>query len=69
VRLTINGTARAVDELTGLAGLVGLVAELTRAPRGVAVAVNGEVVPRSGWAAVELRDGDRVEVLTAAQGG
>jgi sulfur carrier protein len=66
VRLMINGTARAVDELTDLADLV---AQLTRAPRGVAVAVNGEVVPRSGWAAVELRDGDKVEVLTAAQGG
>jgi sulfur carrier protein len=31
--------------------------------------VNGEVVPRSQWAEVALRDGDRVEVLTAAQGG
>jgi sulfur carrier protein len=33
------------------------------------VAVNGEVVPRSTWATASLRDGDRVEVLTAAQGG
>jgi sulfur carrier protein len=66
VRLMVNGTARAVDEVTDLAGLV---AQLTRAARGVAVAVNGEVVPRSTWPAVELRDGDRVEILTAAQGG
>jgi sulfur carrier protein len=61
----VNGTARAV-EVTDLAGLV---AQLTPAHRGVAVAVNGEVVPRSSWTTVELRDGDRVEVLTAAQGG
>jgi sulfur carrier protein len=37
--------------------------------RGVAVAVNGEVVPRSAWETTGLHPGDRVEVLTAAQGG
>jgi sulfur carrier protein len=36
---------------------------------GIAVAVNGEVVPRSAWAGHALHDGDRVEILTAAQGG
>jgi sulfur carrier protein len=40
------------------------------APRaGVAVAVNGEVVPRSLWPEAIVRAGDRVEVLAAAQGG
>ena len=37
--------------------------------RGVAVAVNGEVVPRGEWDVHELADGARVEVLTAMQGG
>lgn len=37
--------------------------------RGVAVAVNEEVVPRRNWGAVTLADGDRVEVVTAKQGG
>jgi len=36
---------------------------------GVAVALNGEVVPRSAWSGTNLRAGDSVEVLTAAQGG
>jgi sulfur carrier protein len=36
---------------------------------GVAVAVNDEVVPRRAWSATALADGDRVEVLTAVQGG
>ena len=36
---------------------------------GVAVAVDGEVVPKARWAATALRDGARVEVLTAVQGG
>jgi sulfur carrier protein len=39
------------------------------AGRGVAVAMDGEVVPRSEWEATELRAGQRVEVLQAVQGG
>jgi thiazole synthase len=39
------------------------------AARGVAVALDGEVVPRSEWAATPLGEGGRVEVLAAIQGG
>jgi sulfur carrier protein len=46
-----------------------LLAGLAVPRRGVAVAVNGEVVRRAEWPAHHLADGDRVEVLTAAQGG
>jgi sulfur carrier protein len=65
MRVIVNGAAHDVD----VADVEALVARLTDARRGVAVAVNGEVVPRSTWAAALLREGDRVEVLTAAQGG
>jgi len=37
--------------------------------RGVAVAVDGEVVPRARWESFPLGEGARVEVLTAMQGG
>ena len=37
--------------------------------RGVAVAVDGEVVPRSAWQETELREGQRIEVVVAVQGG
>ncbi len=37
--------------------------------RGVAVAVDGEVVPRAGWGSFVLEQDARVEVLTAMQGG
>ena len=37
--------------------------------RGVAVAVDGEVVPRGAWDRVELREGQRVEIVQAVQGG
>jgi sulfur carrier protein len=46
-----------------------VVAGLERGRAGVAVAVNGDVVPRSRWAATTLAADDRVEVLNAAQGG
>ena len=37
--------------------------------KGVAVAVDGEVVPRTHWEAFALHDGARIEALTAMQGG
>lgn len=37
--------------------------------RGVAVAVEGEVIPRDDWSSTQLGDGARVEVLAAIQGG
>ncbi|GAB3140076.1 sulfur carrier protein ThiS [Micromonospora sonneratiae] len=64
--VTVNGERR---ELPEPATVVELVTGSTAQTRGVAVAVNGEVVPRAGWSTTVLRDGDRVEVLTAAQGG
>ena len=39
------------------------------AQRGVAVAVDGQVVPRSAWGQTALEEGQRVEVLRAVQGG
>jgi sulfur carrier protein len=67
MRLTVNGRelADGGDDLS----VAGLVERLTEARRGVAVAVNGMVVPRSTWDDVALADGDSVEVLTASQGG
>lgn len=37
--------------------------------RGIAAAVDGEVVPRERWQQTQLRDGQRVEVVQAVQGG
>lgn len=66
MNVVVNGEAR---ELSDGATVAVLVDELGRSPKGMAVAVNEEVVPRSTWSDVELRGGDRVEVLTASQGG
>ncbi|MEJ2890150.1 sulfur carrier protein ThiS [Actinomycetospora aeridis] len=49
--------------------LAALMADHGVPERGVAVAVDGTVMPRAGWATVALVEGSRVEVLTAVQGG
>ena len=64
----LNGERR---ELSGRATVAAAV-ELAGAPeggRGVAVALDGEVVPRGEWATTELREGQELEVLHAVQGG
>jgi sulfur carrier protein len=43
--------------------------QLSPDARGVAVAVDGEVVPRAQWSSFTLEEHTRVEVLTAMQGG
>ena len=66
MNVIVNGEERRLSNGTTVARLVD---ELGRNPKGMAVAVNEEVVPRSMWRDVELRPDDRVEVLTASQGG
>ena len=67
VRLTVNGEPREVPD--GATVDVVVARSPARPRRGVAAAVNGEVVPRRSWAGAALRDGDQVEVVTAVQGG
>jgi sulfur carrier protein len=43
--------------------------DLPAAGRGIAVAVDAEVVPRTQWHTHELNDGARIEILRAIQGG
>ncbi|MEV4428022.1 sulfur carrier protein ThiS [Streptomyces sp. R-07] len=66
MNVSVNGEVR---ELSGPLSLDALVATLTPARSGVAAALNETVVPRGEWATTQLGDGDRVEVLTAVQGG
>lgn len=62
----VNGERRQVAPGTALDTLVRT---LTASPSGVAAALNETVVPRAQWPSTLLRQGDRVEVLTAVQGG
>jgi sulfur carrier protein len=63
--VTVNDEAVEVDEATTVASLLD---SLGFPDRGVAVAVDWAVLPRSRWQTT-LADGARVEVVTAVQGG
>jgi sulfur carrier protein len=65
--ITLNGEPRERDGAT----IVELLSDLgvEERARGVAVAVNGEIVPRAHWPSHRVDAGDRVEALSAMQGG
>lgn len=67
IELTVNGTP---TELPGSCSVQALTEQLdiTNAS-GIAVAINAAVVPRSEWQTQTINEGDRVEILTATQGG
>lgn len=66
-RVTVNGEPRGTD--------AGRVSELLEHlgyggdRPGIAVAVNGQVVPRSSWSERRIDDGDDIEIVGAVQGG
>jgi sulfur carrier protein len=47
----------------------GLIAQQQLAGQRVAVELNGDVVPRSRWSEVALKDGDQIELVRAIGGG
>ncbi|MFF7947527.1 sulfur carrier protein ThiS [Streptomyces griseorubiginosus] len=66
MKISVNGEPRQFAPGTALDTVVRA---LTAAPSGVAAALNETVVPRTQWPSTPLAEGDRVEVLTAVQGG
>jgi sulfur carrier protein len=66
MNITLNGErCELADGIT----LVAFIEARTGTTRGSAVVVDDEVVPRGSWPDYELRDGQRVELITAVQGG
>jgi sulfur carrier protein len=66
--ISVNGNAREAVPGETVALLLERLG-LDRSARGVAVAVDGEVIPRARWEAAPLAEDARVEVLGAMQGG
>jgi len=65
--IQVNGKSEPLAAAT----LAALLAEkeVDTGPRGIAVALNGAVVPRAAWADTPLQPGDNVEIVRARQGG
>lgn len=66
IEVTLNGERRQLSE--GVT-LLEVVMQGYTSTKGVAAAVNGEVVPKSAWQDEVLQPEDRIEILTIAQGG
>lgn len=64
--LTVNG---AIWETSPEKTVADLVDEWCATSKGVAVALNGEVLPKSTWARTSVGEGDQIEIVTAAAGG
>jgi len=66
-QIRINGQ----DETLSVPTLAALLEEkaVDTGQRGIAVALNGAVVPRGAWKETPLRAGDTVEIVRARQGG
>ncbi|HEY6424169.1 MAG TPA: sulfur carrier protein ThiS [Pseudonocardiaceae bacterium] len=64
--VTVNGQPWDLPDGATLADVLG---RLGVPAAGVAVALDGAVVPRVSWPGTPLRDGAWIEVLTAVQGG
>lgn len=68
MRIELNGEAVELADAATLAE-AARAAGAPESARGIAVALDGEVVPRSEWESTPLADGATVEVLAAIQGG
>jgi len=68
MNVIVNGDSTELEAEATVADAVGSTG-LEATARGVAVAVDGEVVPRGEWGRRRLRAGESVEVLRAVQGG
>jgi sulfur carrier protein len=66
IALTINGEPRDFAEPLIVARLVD---QMGLAGKRIAIERNGEIVPRSEFDRVELRDGDALEIVVAVGGG
>jgi sulfur carrier protein len=66
--IVVNGERREVNAGESIVSVLAQL-DVARDARGIAVAVDGEVVPRALWESFRLPEDARVEVLTAMQGG
>ena len=66
--ILLNGEQRSIDDGTTVEQLLGTL-DVPPQARGVAVAVDAEVVPRGEWPQTVVAEGAQVEVVTAIQGG
>jgi sulfur carrier protein len=69
MKLTVNGKPRDVEATNGELPLPAFLERYGVNPRLVAVAINGDVIPKGQYAGATVREGDNVEVVRMVGGG
>ena len=66
MQIYVNGEPKTAQDSVVLSDLI---ATLVDDPRGVAIELNREIVPKSAYGATPLREGDRLEIVQFVGGG
>ncbi|MBX3102613.1 MAG: sulfur carrier protein ThiS [Bacteroidetes bacterium] len=70
MELHVNGKTRTIKAANpSITSYLQEYEQILPTEKGVAVALNGQVVPRSEWTATSLKSGDVIEIVRAFQGG
>lgn len=67
MEITVNQQNYSVSEVCSLQQMLDTV--LLQSAKGIAIAVNQEVISKSNWQAYQLKRGDSVTIIKATQGG
>jgi sulfur carrier protein len=68
MNIKLNGELKDVDENSSLDELIQYYLN-GKEPKGIAAALNDNIVPKAKWAATQLNENDLVEIVHAVQGG
>ncbi len=68
MQLRVNGQEQSVNDASTLLDLL-IEMNIGTEQKGIAVALNAEVIARAMWADTRLCNGDRVDIIHAVQGG
>ncbi len=66
MNITVNNNAQIIDESTRLNSLIS---QLNIEEKGIAIAVNLNVIQKSEWNNTELKENDNITIIKATQGG
>ena len=65
MKLIVNGS----EQEFAVTELIGLLSVLNKQPKGIAIAVNQQIVPRQKWSEFQLAENDNISVFQAIAGG
>lgn len=69
ISISVNGQSKSISPESSVADVLHSEGVDVDEARGIAVALNDEIVRRGAWQTTDVVDGDRIEIVTARQGG